>query len=1216
MSSSTGEQVRAVFLAALMVLSVVAMTTAFAGSAAAQQEPGNDTVHLLDETGSLEDTFTGNQAIVNAVNNASEGYTIKVGPGTYQTENRNNIYVETNNLSIIGVNKPAIDFSQSTTVQSDDQIFRIEADNTTIDGFEIVGDDSVVSGVFVAGGADNVTVVNNTIRGMAKAGGGGPSVWSWGILTQAFRGDGDIQGFVARNNTIKNIGGGSNADSVGIGIELFGVQGDSPGAGAVIKNNDINGLTNGPDGLDDSTDTTKALAVQSLDRAGDPGTEIRGNSLSGADIGMSFGDSDSSTVKNNKFANNPTHVYISKGSLNLSKTLTANTFDRVVTVEDASGNLTSSIYGSIQPAVDAASSGETVTVGPGTYNESVSISTANVTLKSTAGADATTIDIGSNRIGVADNATINGFSIVFDDEGIYTKSDNVSVLNNHFELADGEESIDYATRFGDTSSDGVVRNNEFVGINNTIDDKYGNGVVVAGPDGHVIVGNNFTYNSIGVNIGSQAPAGELKIKDNTFTQQDNFSIALNHDVSESTDFDIVNNQIESSPTGILVLSGGDIDIHSNNIVDITNYGISPTVDVNATSNWWGTESGPAEAVIDGDVTVDPWLDGPADEGGELRIAATVGDTGYSSIQSAVDAAGEDGTVTVLSGEYEESITIDESGITVEGQDDPVIVGDGVDSGSDPHATIHIDDSSGAVEDVTIDGLTLQNPNGSYGIYAGTGTTNNDADGVDGLTIQNSTIEEIATARSGIGGSSGTLAGSVSGIYVRADYGSESAESGLEIDHNRIQNVSTDDSTNAVGISLSNFIGNAAFADEASSPAAEHTAVTNNTVTDIRGGSGSRTKGISASGEFEEMIISDNTVSNISAPVDDSTILAISLTENSATSNSDIDSDGTNERIGPRDFVIRQNEIGDLSGESGRISALFVGGYEDLGTHTMTGNDVRSGSVSRVLYDQNGFDREDADILNAPLNYWGNDSTPRTVGQVVYDPVLTTSIENLDDGAFESEGGFDDIREYGSVLELESDGEALAVGFPAPPNQSVGELFADVETEGNLFVYENGEGYESVNEDYTPSTGEVVVITNDGIDEDVVVPVDTGVGDTAASPTSVDVENGWNLVATGAAADLTEIEENAALNGVGTINDARQLQAQPEQPGLPVGDGFPISTETLFGAYEGTWLFVDGNGEIATGYAEDQNPREYNLEILAPEREAVPVDSLADDEDDS
>ena len=83
MNSDTGrrEKFRAVFLAAIMALSMVAMGAAgFAGSAVAQ-EPGDDEAILLDTDGDQVDSYDTIQAAVNGAAEENDADTVLVGSG-------------------------------------------------------------------------------------------------------------------------------------------------------------------------------------------------------------------------------------------------------------------------------------------------------------------------------------------------------------------------------------------------------------------------------------------------------------------------------------------------------------------------------------------------------------------------------------------------------------------------------------------------------------------------------------------------------------------------------------------------------------------------------------------------------------------------------------------------------------------------------------------------------------------------------------------------------------------------------------------------------------------------------------------------------------------------------------------------------------------------------------------------------------------------------
>jgi hypothetical protein len=374
---------------------------------------------------------------------------------------------------------------------------------------------------------------------------------------------------------------------------------------------------------------------------------------------------------------------------------------------------------------------------------------------------------------------------------------------------------------------------------------------------------------------------------------------------------------------------------------------------------------------------------------------------YGTIQAAVNNATSGDTIEVSAsgGPYNESVTIDSpSDLTLRGVNNPTVVGDG--TGNQPLATFHVDDGNGPTRNITIEGFTVRNPDGKFGIFAGTGTTNSNSDGIGGLLLQNNVVEDISTNSTG-----GSLTGGPAGIGIRGDYGT-SGNPGIEISNNEVRNVQTSSSVNAVGITLKSFTGDAGFGKDSngdsvsdpSSPPATDTDILNNAISNIAGGDGSRTKGLSVSGEFEDVLVKNNSITDLSSS--GSTTLGITLTENGGSYSGnqyDIDDDGNGERIGPRNFVIERNDIDNLTGQSGRVSALFIGGYEDLGDgHDVRLNNFLSGAVSRIFYDQVGFQASDADTLSAGCNYWSHATGPENgdnpqgkgqpvVGEVDYRP---------------------------------------------------------------------------------------------------------------------------------------------------------------------------------------------------------------------------------------
>ena len=256
------------------------------------------------------DQNTGFNSIQAAINNADPGDTIRVGPGEFQgpvqvVDGQTNLTIEsTDGPGNTTIN--ATDGNAQSVPSFNAQAVRISEDNVTIDGFNIVGDDTIVSGVFVGEGADNVSVTNNIIEGMERPG-SGSGVDSFGIITASFQGDDDIiEGFVARNNTIQGIGntdGNTDGDDTnGNGISLIDIAGNTAGDGAIIEENEISGLA--------GNGTNTGIAVQPLDRPTesssnlDPGVALQDNTVSGSDVGLFLGDSGALDVTNNRLAEN------------------------------------------------------------------------------------------------------------------------------------------------------------------------------------------------------------------------------------------------------------------------------------------------------------------------------------------------------------------------------------------------------------------------------------------------------------------------------------------------------------------------------------------------------------------------------------------------------------------------------------------------------------------------------------------------------------------------------------------------------------------------------------------------------------------------------------------------------------------------------------------------------------------------------------------------
>jgi surface glycoprotein (TIGR04207 family) len=489
-----------------------------------------------------------------------------------------------------------------------------------------------------------------------------------------------------------------------------------------------------------------------------------------------------------------------------------------------------------------------------------------------------------------------------------------------------------------------------------------------------------------------------------------------NDAIGPVNFSITNNTIEQiTSTSDLpaesIFVGGYQDmgtaheVRNNNFLAIVeNFGDSSNT-LNAEDNWWGSANGPTASAntynngsqgtpVIGNVDFTPWLDASTDSGGQ-SFAPVTNDSGgqFASIQATVDAASLGDTITVSSGTYQESVVIESGNVSLVGNDNPTIIGDGV--GSEPQAAIHVDDSSGPVRNVTIRGLTVENPDGKFGIFAGTGSTNNDPDGIGGLVISNNAIQDVSTDSTG-----SALTGGPAGIGIRGDYGTD-GNPGIEISNNEIDNVENlEGGPEPVGITLKSFTGDAGFGVDSNgdsltdpvSPPATDTDILNNEISNISSNGGFATKGISVSGEFEDVDIIDNQLKTVESPGGDAR--AITLSENSlkpdvpASYEYDIDGDGNGERIGPQDFDIRGNTISDVNASDAR--SINFGGYEKFGDHSITQNTINDGAVTRFAGDQPGFQPGDGDALN----FSGNTFTSQDTDVYFDDPSQSADLNTV------------------------------------------------------------------------------------------------------------------------------------------------------------------------------------------------------------------------------
>lgn len=377
--------------------------------------------------------------------------------------------------------------------------------------------------------------------------------------------------------------------------------------------------------------------------------------------------------------------------------LADNYFNTAVTVEQDSP-LLPMIWGQIQPAVDAASSGDTVSVLPGSYRENVTINKGDLTLLGAkngipAGPDASPADRGYDESfiegsirdgGGVGGSTIDGFTIWSEEQHGITLGGEDTVVNNIMEPYGGPTSSFSGIWSGGGGGHFIAHNNiryyqrgmmfdgddvpQFTVTENYITGSSSTGIILMGSlcNGHVITNNLIEENSSGMVLAQ----GEHLISGNRILNNDGSGIYILAS-PRTYDIEITNNLIAGNGHSIY-LDGDDPGAvnnvaHFNDIVD-NGDGLynGHTATFDATYNWWGTINGPTHAGNtfnvgeQGDAVTDnvlyvPWLDGPFPEGAEF---APVGSEGYlfSSIQAAINAATHT-TVTCVAGTYTENVVI-------------------------------------------------------------------------------------------------------------------------------------------------------------------------------------------------------------------------------------------------------------------------------------------------------------------------------------------------------------------------------------------------------------------------------------------------------------------------------------------------------------------------------------------------------------------------------
>jgi parallel beta-helix repeat protein len=534
--------------------------------------------------------------------------------------------------------------------------------------------------------------------------------------------------------------------------------------------------------------------------------------------------------------------------------------DKTITITvDANKPTGDGNYHTIQDAVNAAISGDTISVAAGTYFENVTIDKVlsllgpNHDISPNTDTRATEAVVNGKLNGSvfnvgANNVTISGFSITNGYKGIIGQTSGSNIIYNiiHDNLNIGGSNGAGINLWGDndnnTIAENLIYNNDRQGIfigyedtskissGNTVSDNsiHDNGLYrnPNGPDASAygIQLWNADNNTIQNN--------EVYNHDDWFPYGGDFDFAQGIYLCDSYNNIVTGNNLHDNNYGVGLYSAGrepvgSNQITSNNIAGNKGFGVKnyDTVIIDATGNWWGDASGPSGEgpgtgdAVSGNVDYSPWL------------GATTGTspmTWYTndSIQDAVNAAVSGDTITVAAGTYNEAITINKALTLLGAQADidargrsgseSIIDPNDPDGGVNKSWVIRVNSSN-----VKIDGFTVQNPTllyGSAGLFCVEGS---EANNYENLAFVNNILQNpgIQTSKSTNWGKFGYDIGYCKNVLIEYNYiknilcdeatpwnGTAAIwpwnTDGLTVRYNKIENVTT------FGVGLSNFTTNA------------------------------------------------------------------------------------------------------------------------------------------------------------------------------------------------------------------------------------------------------------------------------------------------------------------------------------------------------------------------------------------------------------------------
>ena len=268
---------------------------------------------------------------------------------------------------------------------------------------------------------------------------------------------------------------------------------------------------------------------------------------------------------------------------------------------------------------------------------------------------------------------------------------------------------------------------------------------------------------------------------------------------------------------------------------------------------------------------------------------------------------------------------------------------------------------------------------------------------------------------------------------------------------------------------------------------------------------------------------------------------------------------------PADIVTTETTISNISGVGFHVAADDGSNFADPTEITVEKNSFIDNEFD--IYNANG-----SSTLRAPFNYYGDDTDPLVGGNVIYDPFLTVSPDQVDADPLS------ETTDFGHDLIIPANGKPHSVAFPAPVEGNVSEVFGDFN--GTVYAYD-GDEWESGEEiaDKDVDALDAFVVTVDEDERFLQVKFEYAeTDDPIPSMTTTDLEAGWNFV--GAPTGNTDSDE-AFAGSTAEITTVIDVFAGQNTVSTPYGldASGEVSNPSRVSPFKGYWVFVTDDGEL-------------------------------------